>query len=384
MKLKNNKILIREINIIMLSIFIFISVFFPYDFYGLKKISFILLILLNSVKIIEAMLIKKYMLITFFGFIFPTITICISALLTGNLSNSFSRGFSMYILLLLIIILLYNIEIEKILIWVLTSLAILIVTLVILDMVKIANINDSSIRDFIYKHNMGFIGASTTYTFYYKVFFRSSPLLILPLMKYLSEKKYILFTLILLAMLFTGTRANFIMAILSSAIYLIVMNRNKFTIYKYTVFIIGILLIIFALSRNIDVIIDKFVLTNVGSDMVRKGHIDGFKALILKNPITLIMGTGLGSYYESYSVGWTSSIELSYIDLIRQIGVPLFLIYIIFYIYPIINMNVTKYKKYAYTSYIIIAATNPLLINSTGYIMYVYIYQSIYKKIRSV
>lgn len=360
-----------------LIIFLFISIFFPNDIYAIKKISFILIIFINIKLILEEMLKPKNIIITFFGFLFPTVLICTSFFITNNLSLVISRGFAFYIIILVFIINRRNIDIGSKIIKILNIQVIFILALVILDMIGIMSINNSPIRDFIYKHDIGYIGKSINYPFYYKVFFKTSPLLIIALFNNFNKKNKSMFLATCIAILLTGARANVAFSFLTLLLYYINLNHKKISMLKLTIILIISTILSVTLFIFMPKIIDIFIIKGYESDLVRIGHIKGVLEVWEKNPITFITGTGLGSYFFSYSVGYANSIEIPYIDLIRQVGIINFSVYMIFIIYPIILKKTSSYKKYLYVGYLLIASTNPLLISSTGYLIYTYMYVGI-------
>lgn len=368
------------VTMLLLIIFIFMCIFFPEDFYGLKKISFILIILLNAKRMIVIPKLYLSGLIIFFGIIFPVFLICIGYFLDNNLLNIVSRTFPFFIINIVFIIHAYNIDFKKILIYLLNMEAIFILAIVISDIVGFINVNDNStLRNFIYENGIGFIGKSQDYPLYYKIFLKTSPLLVIPLFEHIYNKKIIMSIVIFLALLFTGTRANLLFTLIMLLLYYFIHNKSKANLLSYVSRNIVIILIFLVFIIFIGTFIDIFIIKGLDSDIVRLGHIKGLIELIKDKPLSLFLGTGLGSEFYSYSVGMTSSIEIPYLDLIRQIGLVGFFIYMIFISYPILNRKNNIYKNYAYITYLLIAGTNPLLLNSTAYLMYIYIYYDLYK-----
>jgi hypothetical protein len=96
----------------------------------------------------------------------------------------------------------------------------------------------------------------------------------------------------------------------------------------------------------------------------------------------IIIGMGMGSSFYSHGVGeFINSIEWSYLDLWRQMGLPMFIIFLVFLMRPLTTKNkIPMHTKFGFVSYLIIAGTNPLLYSSTAYLYYIYMYYLIYKK----
>lgn len=363
-----------KLNEILLIIFVFICVFFPYDIFNLKKISFILLILFNLDIILKRSTKRENLMISFFGIIFPTLIIIISILISGQVGEVISRCFCMYMILIIYIINYFNIKYEKIFMKIIFFLCIFILFLAIMDIFGIKDINSSNIRDFIYKYKMGFIGKSSQYSFYYKIFLRTSPLIVILFFYYIKINRRIMTILALVTLVLTGTRANVGFTLICLFMYFVVkygkrLTKKSILILYFIILVTSILMLIFLPN-----IINRFIILSKGSDIVRNGHIKGILDLIKYNPSIIFTGMGIGTKFFSYSRGFVDSIELSYIDLIRQIGLPFFLIYMNFLVYPIIKIKTNKIIIWGYIAYLMIAGTNPLLINSTGYVVYIYIY----------
>ena len=99
---------------------------------------------------------------------------------------------------------------------------------------------------------------------------------------------------------------------------------------KYSLFIIMLFFTLINIKSLINLLFQIIISRGVESDLVRHGHIRGLIEVFQNNPILLLIGTGIGSTFYSYGVmQYVSSIEIPYLDLFRQMGFVLFIIYMI-------------------------------------------------------
>jgi hypothetical protein len=174
------------------------------------------------------------------------------------------------------------------------------------------------------------------------------------------------------SLILSGTRANILFSIILLIIFYL---NNQSLITKCNIIIISIIALVFMLPEFIELFQYIFITKGASSDIVRIGHLQGISELIQNKPSIIITGSGMGSYFYSYGRNAeVNTIELSYIDLWRQMGIFFFILFNIFIISPIFNINNSMYKKMAYMSYLLIAMTNPLLYNSTSFLVYIYMY----------
>lgn len=211
------------------------------------------------------------------------------------------------------------------------------------------------------------------------VFYKTSPMIVLLLSYSLyllfktHKKKYFIHSSLFMAnLLFSGTRANILSALLIVCfIFLFHLYFDKKSIFFFPVLtflcIAGALILIFLL-----------ITTKDASASVKDLHMESEWDLFLSNPIrTFFVGYGPGSMF--YTKGWkmfTSQTEVSYMELIRNYGFFGAAGIIFMFLYPFILMF--KNKKYepmlklslslGYLAYLFIAGTNPFLNCATGYL----------------
>lgn len=379
MNLSINK---RTVNEFLITIFVGICVIFPADIHGAKKVFFILICLFNMKLICKSLLNKKNGMITFFAFVYPTTLFIYSTILTNEVSSSFSRVFTVYMFLIIFPIIHYEIDYEKVLVKSIYIIMFITIMLAFLDLIGVINVNTGFFRENImYGYDLGVMGKSSEYPFYYKIFFKTSPLIVILLFKYFNMRKYINTLLCMTALVISGTRANVLFPIFFLCFFYVFYSQRNSRILKFTFVFVSILLMIFYSAHLIEIYNNIFVVKGESSDIVRQGHILGIIQLINNDPWIILRGSGMGSYFYSYGVyEYVNSVEWSYIDLWRQMGAIFFFIFSIFLLIPLFHKNKSGvYKKTAYISYLCIAATNPLLFSSTAYMLYIYMYYDIEK-----
>lgn len=372
----------KTLNESLISAFIFISVIFPNDIYSLKKILFFAICVVNAKLIITSFVSRKNDIFAFFGFVFPTILFLYSAIMTGNVLFSFSRSFAAYMFLIIFVVKIYGIDFEKILLKSIKLIVIATILLAFLDVIGIINVNTGFFRnEIMYGYGLGLMGKSPLYSFYYKIFFKTSPLMVLFLFKKFNDSKYFAVLLAITALILSGTRANVLFPIFFLIAFYVFSTRNKSKIVKYTFIVIVITSSVIFSGTLLEVFNEAFIVKGETSDTARQGHIEGIKDLITNDPWIILRGSGMGSEFYSYgSDSYVSSIEWSYIDLWRQMGFLFFFLFLVFVFLPLFNWHkVGKYKKYAYITYLCIAATNPLLFSSTSYLVFIYMYYDLKK-----
>jgi hypothetical protein len=107
------------------------------------------------------------------------------------------------------------------------------------------------------------------------------------------------------------------------------------------------------------------------SNNIKLGHGVSYAVLFEDSPEYLLWGQGADTeFYSQGTQSKMSSTELSYLELVRQFGVPASALILFALFYPIVGLaRLTDAKAYfaiPYSLYLFEAATNPLLVSSTG------------------
>ena len=208
------------------------------------------------------------------------------------------------------------------------------------------------------------------------VFHRSSSIIILvyaqKLYDFLRAKKrtlcdFLLVNLFFWSLFFTGTRANmFSIILITGIVYLDFVFYCKKQVLKFQIFLsLGIL---FAA-------VGIFALLTVknSSSVAKDGHILSYHELFSEHPSYILIGEGPGSYFftKAYNTFLTNT-ELSYYELLRMFGIFFTSAILCCYLSPLLHIRKLEGNRnivtvMAYTAYLFIAGTNPLLIGPTGF-----------------
>ena len=373
MKLSNRKMVT-----FFMAAFIIVSVWFPADFYHLKQITFFLTIVFGSYQLAKQFANRRYLWVYMMGIVFPAMIILQSILRGSSFGAAFSGGYTATLFFLLILVMEYDIEYEKYLMFALRVVAYVTVLIVLLDVIGVIDANgDNFIRNFIYQHGIGLMGKSSAYSSYYKIFIKTSPLLIL-LLNYSIDKRDIFHVIICIVALLFGTRANlFIMLLLLlyKIITLVPKSKNE-RIIKIAM----ILSIIFGggiAGQYIADILYRIMNTagSVSSDAIRAGQVRGIIE-VFERPFQVLFGAGFGNdiLFDYGRNTWVSDFEISYFALFAKIGIIWFSVFMVFVLLPIFEI---KRKSYIpmYIGYLMICFTNPLLYSSTAFLLYLYVYK---------
>lgn len=370
---------------VLLFLFLISSIIIPSDNFQTKKISFILLILINIFIFINIKNTPQNRYLLFYGIIYVVSIILISIFIrNGEVVSVVLRGYSGFMLLLYFIVIKHNINYEKMLLICLSIMAFIIMVSVILDFTKILSIFDNSLLMWLYNSGNAMLGRGANSSFYYLIFLKCSPLMLILLLYSLNKRKLLLAIITLLALIFSGTRANALVTVGVFVLYFFLCEKNKFV--KYLA-ILSILFVIIAYGNEIYDFLVKIFQKKASSDAVRSGHMESILDLFKSNPMALLWGTGLDSLiYSKGADAFVTTLEISYWDLLRQLGLIGFLPFMFFLFYPLLRLWDTNYRwlSIAYFGFLLISYTNPFLYGSTGYCIYIYVYLITFNKAKRI
>lgn len=363
---------------IFITLLLVICVFFPGDTLNLNVVFWGGACIFGLNAFVASIKKGKYSYIILMGTFYPLLLMVWSSIITGKISASISEAYCPVYILLVVLIGYYEIDYEKILIIMLKLLAILTVSILLFDFVGLIDVNSGFINSFVYKYDMGIMGKSPMYANYYKIFFKASPLLVLLFPYCMKRKQFFMVGMAFFALVISGTRANMLVgAILLLMGIISIWRENK----KNQIIIIGVILLLFlAIFPQIIVMLEDIMNAtgSVSSDTVRIGQVRSFFD-VLSNPQNLILGQGFGSeFWDAGRMMYTSSSEISYLDLLRKIGLIWFIPFAYFILKPF-KFKIDIYIKLTYCGYLMIALTNPLLFSTTAFVMYIYLYAKQYQ-----
>lgn len=361
----------HKIIYLLLYVFVLICVFFPSDRYNIKIFTFII-IMLMSYKLFNYKK-RRDNIIIIWGAIFPLTLMIISSIKTGDIYDAVSMAYVPCLFLLIIPIIEYNINFNEIVLKFLKIESIIIVLLALFDILNIYDMNGNNyIRNFIYYWDIGFIGKSAEYSTYFKIFFKTSPAILLLLYESVKRKEYFYVCVSCIALILSGTRANIIITLLYLIFRLVIFAYKK---NKKNIMVSISILVVLAFTYFCKMMGKT---TAILSDNIKRRQLIGlFQAIF--NPKNILFGQGFGSLYFDYGRNEYESVaELAYFNLLRQVGLIMFVLFLLFILYPLFT-NIDIQLKIIYFGYLLIAFTNPLLFSSTAYLVYIFVYLNVFK-----
>jgi len=216
--------------------------------------------------------------------------------------------------------------------------------------------------------------ASLSYTY---VYFHTAPLLVISLAYFTyqsmtSQPKTRYFNIALLsvnlvAMLCSGTRNDMIFGLLTPLAVFLWYSRGN---HRRTLLVALLMGAAVVCTYGGDVLHAMFDPENE-SNAIKLTHLKDYY-MLFSDPKTLFFGQGLGAYFYSSAFGTETSItELTYLEFMRNFGLIIAIVYYCLLLYPITKMRDPAFTNIhylivAYTSYLIICVSNPLLVSSSG------------------
>ena len=221
---------------------------------------------------------------------------------------------------------------------------------------------------------------------YPAVYYSSAPILLIPfglylyrLLNYNDKKKFhlIILILMLIPLILGGTRAMMLSTII--IIYFMVIIKfieTKKNILAFLLISMGIMMLLLAFILLLG---DKAE----ESLSVKMTLLEAFYNHISEYPATLVFGNGVGATFDSLGVRGRYAIqsEWTYLEFIRWFGLPLSIVFIGIYIYPIyLLIKNGKYRPeknamiLAYICYLFLGGTNPYLYSSNGMLVLLIMY----------
>jgi len=175
----------------------------------------------------------------------------------------------------------------------------------------------------------------------------------------------ILLMLVALAcMVLSGSRGLLAVSVAFAAYVLV----KRFSMVGRVLALIGVIAVIYI---GIDFLLSRSQVLDVqeGSNAVKIGHARSFIDALTPN--SALFGNGLASFYFSSGSGVnTPHTEITPLDMARYFGIPLALLLYLTLLFPTLKMQSYLGQNaiyiIAFTLYLLLSATNPVLINSYG------------------
>jgi hypothetical protein len=208
------------------------------------------------------------------------------------------------------------------------------------------------------------------------VHFRTSPILIIPLLCYLYEyvsgKKTIStiakISIVSLAIFYSASRGLIIASFIG---VLIIIIFHSFKLKKAIISLVSIAIIsVFLYGYFIENITTNVFDIEQESNYIKYNHIMSFFDYIDLHPSILLTGAGLGSTYYTAGVGeYAWQTEVTFLDMIRYFGLFGWFAFMSLILMPIKRRRHSIFLYIPFVLYFLNAQTNPLIFNSTGVIV---------------
>ncbi len=370
------KLNLRNISYVLLLVFTVNAVFLPNDTFEMKILSFFGLLICN-IGVIFAIKTKEEKIVFWLGFVLTSVNIVLSTIYTGDAISNIRVGYCGYILLLYLVVKKYNFDFEGLFTKVLVIMAYFMVIMALIDVAELVPMYDNRILMWLHSSSNAMVGKGDHLATGYIIFMKTSPALLLTLPYLLNKKKIFSFAVVSAALMLSGTRANILVAIVVIAFSVVFCQKNRTNRYLSLIIVAAVAVIVLLEGTAWEAIVEMFT-RKASGDETRSGHLQSIFAIWRDNPLKFIIGSGYTSTF--YSLGTHSylwNIELSYWNLLRQIGLIPFIFVMAMFVYPIICLFRNKNNGaliMGYIGYLVIAYTNPLLYSSTGLAVLLYMY----------
>jgi hypothetical protein len=189
--------------------------------------------------------------------------------------------------------------------------------------------------------------------------------------------------LVMFAMVISGTRNGIIMALITPCLAFYFFSRNR---RAALALVLGIsLLVALAAMPILSAMFDP----KEGSNSIKLGYLADYASLF-SSPTTFFLGQGLGATFYSVVKGKAVAItELTYLEFMRNFGVPLALLYFLMLVYPIRRLwqsqdQSRKSLALGYGLFLVSAAFNPIIVSSLGMLVLSIVLASAFENERQV
>lgn len=372
--------LLNKILYILIPIYIILISVDPGDVVlGLKMPLFVLIIGISILNlIINKESIPNVILLTLFTVILlPIISFCYCLSIGSVEDYAYALGHCKSFLFLLFFFAIIVVDFEYVLKIICISGTILsVITVVLYVIVSIESPLFNLVYQYVTSNEIAMLSVREYYGISITgVYMKTGPLIFLSytyVLYFMKKCKWrkILILINCFALLVAGSRVPMLMGLALTLIYIArnIKFSKKVKTFISFIFCIGILLLIYIFASEV----------SEASNQVKYGNAYSYLVNITKG-LTPMFGAGLGSvFWANGNEAYISYSELTYFDILRIYGIPAGCILILFIFYPLLEyirshrLLSEKYKYFiiAYSAYMILAGTNPVLICSTGMFVY--------------
>ncbi|WP_270781638.1 O-antigen ligase family protein, partial [Enterococcus casseliflavus] len=267
------------------------------------------------------------------------------------------------------------INLLKYFIYILNVIAFIIVVSAILDGVGILSINNNPLLMFLNNAGEAQISVSQFAIFHYVIFLNASPLVLISFSYYLFKRNYSLALIHFLALIWSGTRANIYLGIAMILLYIYFDKRIR--IMK-PLLVLSLIIIVILYGRGFYERVTRINWAKSYGDEIRSLNLESIKLAMNNSWVNYFFGMGARSYYYSYARNeLINQSELSYVELLRQIGLIGLVPFMTFLIKPIYRLLTNKnftWLALSFALYLIKCYFDPFLFTSTGFILIAVVY----------
>lgn len=372
-----------KVNNILLTLLVWSIALFAYDKYNIKTALLCIVLLYNIETIIRHIInYRKNRIVFTFAIIFPILLCFLSVVINGRgLVKSVSGVYVCIYLLLVFILEDSDFDICKALNQIMTFLAFLLIIIGLLDFTGIVDLYSNGLCTIIKNLNEGAFYKNSNAIFYYVLFIKTSPLLIFNFIYTLVFKKYIQAVITVIALIWSGTRANIYITAVMLIIYLLFIIKSN--VKKYLFSLVSILLCYIGYNNTVDRI---EIINNAKSkgDEVRRLIVPSIINTLNEKKARWFVGMGNGSTYYSIGRGFmVDGEEIAYLEFLRLHGLIGVAFLLVFLLLPIKKIFFSDYRwvLLPYFSFLAISVVDPFLFTSTSFIVYVIVYDIFVNKL---
>ncbi len=353
----------------------------PRDSLGLKKILLLVTVVFNINIIVYEY--KRNVGLFLISVVLPFFLFVISAIQIGKIFLPLTYIYFFAYFPLAFVIAKYDIDIKSIFMVVINVMTFIILVSALLDICGVMSIYNNPLLQWLNDAGEAQVSASPYAIAKYVIFLKASPVMIYGILVYLEKKRYILAGLVFVAVLFTGTRANIYLAILVTVVYVFMYEPNV----KLRV-LLGLVCIALVLRFGAT-FYDKVQMINwakAEGDEIRFLAIESIFNSMNNSKESYLIGMGYGSkYYSLGRKGYIENSELTYLELVREVGIPSAIAFIVFVVAPLFKL----YRKHKieflfWGAYLVESVVEPFLFTSTGFCVFMMVISVIFKEKKEV
>ena len=361
----------KSINTFLIYVFVFVTALMPAESFNMKELLLGLIIITNIDTIINGF--SKYKYVLGFGVILPCWMLLVSVIAGGEIVDSIRSVYIFTFIWIPVIAIRFGIDLKRVFLNVTFYIAIIIDVFVILHASGIMPMQSNPLAMWLNESGNGQLSYGSVAIFYYVFFLNACPLTLFTLVDAMQNGNKVRIIVVILALMFSGTRANIYLGFVTIVAYLIVYKRNDWK--KYLLILCGGLLSVFVLIRIAPTMIEKIQIINsvkTYGDELRARRTAAAVGEIFGNAKVFFFGMGANVPFRANGILNYSS-EMSYIEIWRIHGVISFLAIISMLVYLLLK-NRKDANTIAYVGYLAICAADPFLMTSTGFLMVMYMF----------